>query len=83
MMCGAALREPRTGKRASGAWGTQKWLIGKAHAHVARGRLVPDSAAAKNVLEKMLASAPVHLGGDRFRARPHRKRPAGAKPTPA
>lgn len=49
----------------------------------ARGRLVPDSAAAKNVLEKMLASAPVHLGGDRFRARPHRKRPAGAKPTPA
>src|SRR5215831_16299610 len=26
----------------SGSWGTLKWRIGKAHAHVERGRLVPD-----------------------------------------
>ena len=71
------------GQRASGSWDTQKWLIGKAHAHVVRGRLVPDSVAAKNVLEKMLESPPIHLGGDRFRAKPHRKLPASAKPTPA
>ncbi len=71
------------GQRASGSWDTQKWLIGKAHAHIARGRLVPDSAEAAKLFAKMLGSAPVHLGGDRFRAKPHRKLPASAKPTPA
>lgn len=71
------------GQRASGSWDTQKWLIGKEHAHIARGRLVPDSAEAKKLLAKMLGSAPVHLGGDRFRAKPRQKLPASAKPTPA
>lgn len=71
------------GQRANGSWDTQKWLVGKAHAHVARGRLVPDSAAAANLLAKMLGSAPRHLGGDRFRAKPRQKLPARAKPTPA
>lgn len=71
------------GRRASGAWDTQKWLIGKAHAHIARGRLVPDSAEAAKLLAKMLGSAPRHLGGDRFRAKPRQKIPASEKPTPA
>ena len=71
------------GRRASGAWDTQKWLIGKEHAHIARGRLVPDSAEAATVLAKMLASAPRHLGGDRFRAKPRHKIPASGKPTAA
>ena len=71
------------GQRASGSWDTQKWLIGKTHAHMARGRLVPDSAEAAKLFTKMLGSVPVHLDGDRFRAKPHRKLPASAKPTPA
>jgi hypothetical protein len=71
------------GQRASGSWDTQKWLIGKEHAHVERGRLVPDSAEAEKLLAKMLGSKPRHLGGDRFRAKPRHKLPASAKPTPA
>lgn len=73
--------ERLAGQRASGSWDTQKWLIGKAHAHIERGRLVPDSAEAAKLLAKMLGSAPQHLGGDRFRAKPRRKLPASAKPT--
>lgn len=71
------------GQRASGSWDTQKWLIGKEHAHIARGRLVADSAEAAKLLQKMLGSAPRHLGGDRFRAKPREKLPASAKPTAA
>jgi hypothetical protein len=70
------------GQRPSGSWDTQKWLIGKDQAHVVRGRLVPDTAAARHVLDS-LGSAPVHLGGDRFRAKPRPNIPERAKPTPA
>ncbi|HEY7609342.1 MAG TPA: hypothetical protein VIF14_08935 [Alphaproteobacteria bacterium] len=71
------------GQRASGTWDTQKWLVGKEHAHIERGHLVPDSADAAKLLAKMLGSKPRHLGGDRFRAKPRHKLPASAKPTPA
>jgi hypothetical protein len=79
---GAGGIERVAGRRASGSWDTQKWLIGKHHAHLARGRLVPDTAEARHVLAS-LGSRPVHLGGDRFRARPRPDIPEGAKPTPA
>lgn len=70
------------GKRSSGSWDTQKWLIGKDQAHLAGGHLVADTSAARKVLEN-LGSAPVHVSADRFRARPRRNVPESAKPTPA
>ena len=70
------------GRRANGSWDTQKWLIGKSEAHRHGKQLVADTAAAKKVLGQ-LGSAPRHLGGDRFIAKPRRKIPAAEKPTPA
>lgn len=70
------------GQRASGSWATAKWLIEKTHAHVDGESLVPDSPEAKKVF-KSLGSAPVHVDGDRFRAKPRRDIPEYEKPTPA
>ena len=70
------------GRRASGAWATAKWLIEKTHAHLEDGRLVPDSPEAKKLF-KTLASVPVRVDGDRFRAKPRRNIPENEKPTPA
>ena len=57
------------GKRPSGKWTTQKWLISKRLAHVEQGRLVPDTHDAREILDD-LGSTPVRIRGDRFRARP-------------
>jgi hypothetical protein len=70
------------GRREGGSWDTQKWLIGKAHAHVEDGKLIADTSEAQKVL-KSLGSLPRHLGGDRFRAKPRRDIPESEKPTPA
>ena len=70
------------GQRANGSWDTAKWLIEKTHAHVENGHLVADSLEAEKML-KTLGSAPVHVGGDRFRAKPRRDIPESEKPTPA
>ena len=70
------------GRRANGSWDTQKWLIGKAQAHLEGDRLVADSAAAAKVLAQ-LGSSPRRLGGDRFIAKPRRDIPESEKPTPA
>jgi hypothetical protein len=70
------------GRRASGSWDTAKWLIEKSHAHLEKGRLVPDSAEAKKLFAS-LGSAPVQVSGDRFRAMPRRDIPEDEKPTPA
>jgi hypothetical protein len=67
------------GKRASGSWDTAKWLVEKTDAHVEDGRLV---AEAKKLFAS-LGSAPVHIAGDRFRAKPRRDIPEDEKPTPA
>lgn len=56
------------GQRADGSWATATWLIGKDHAHLANGRLITDSDAADRLLAR-LGSAPVHIAGDRFRAK--------------
>jgi hypothetical protein len=74
--------ERLAGQRANGSWDTQKWLIGKAQAHIDGKQLVADSVAAEKVLAQ-LGSVPRHLGGDRFIAKPRRKIPAAEKPTPA
>lgn len=70
------------GRRANGSWDTQKWLIGKSEAHRVGKQLVADSLTAEKVLGQ-LGSAPRHLGGDRFIAKPRRKIRAAEKPTPA
>jgi hypothetical protein len=56
------------GKKAGGSWVTVKWLIGKEDAHVRGDRLVPDSKDAKNLI-KELGVQPVHISGDRFKAK--------------
>ncbi len=70
------------GKRGSGSWDTQKWLIGKDEAHLEGERLVPDTKEAREVL-KTLGSKPTHVRGDRFKAAPTENVPEKKKPTPA
>jgi hypothetical protein len=70
------------GMRTDGSWETQKWLIEKTHAHLEAGRLVPDTAEAKNLLSS-LGSTPRHLEGDRFSAEPRTDIPESEKPIPA
>jgi hypothetical protein len=70
------------GRRKSGSWDDQKWLISKEHAHVENGKLVPDTEDAREVLEE-LGSKPVHVSGDRFKAKPRPNVPEKDKPTPA
>ena len=74
--------ERLAGQRANGSWDTQKWLVGKSEAHIDGRKLVADSLAAEKVLGQ-LGSAPRHLGGDRFVAKPRRNIPEAEKPTPA
>jgi hypothetical protein len=70
------------GKRPGGGWSTVKWLVSKEDAHVEDGKLVGDTQDAKDLL-KRLRSKPVHIRGDRFKARPRRNVPERAKPTAA
>lgn len=70
------------GQRASGGWDTAKWLVEKSHAHKENNRLVADSKEAKKLFAS-LGSEPVHVEGDRFRAKPRRDIPEDEKPTPA
>jgi hypothetical protein len=70
------------GKRQSGSWGTAKWLISKQDAHIEGGKLVPDTAEARDVLAK-LGSEPRHVKGDVFEAKPRPNVPEREKPTPA
>lgn len=69
------------GKRSSGYWATVKWLIGKEDAHIQDQKLIPDTKAAKNVIEQ-LGSQPVRLIGDRFRAKPKPNVSETIRPTP-
>jgi len=70
------------GKRNSGSWGTQAWLISKEDAHVEGSKLVPDTRGARDVLAG-LGSEPRQLKGDVFEAEPRPNVPERAKPTPA
>ncbi|HSL30794.1 MAG TPA: hypothetical protein VK900_16450 [Anaerolineales bacterium] len=70
------------GKRPSGAWATVKWLVSKEDAHVEDGKLFGDSGDAKDLIRR-LRSRPVHIQGDRFKAKPRRNIAENAKPTKA
>jgi len=71
------------GRRSSGSWATQAWLIDKKEAHVAsNGYLIGDSQDVKDVFSK-LRTKPRHLKGDIFEAGPRVNVPERLKPTPA
>lgn len=70
------------GRRSSGSWSTQKWLIHKDDAHVENGRLVADASGARKVLQR-LGSLARHARADHFKAKPRPTVPERAKPTPA
>jgi hypothetical protein len=70
------------GKRQSGSWDTQAWLISKDAAHISHGKLIPDTSGVKEVLEK-LGSTPRHVEGDIFKAKPRPNVPEREKPTAA
>ena len=68
------------GQRSSGYWSTVKWMIDKSDAHVQDNKLVPDTPAARNVMEQ-LGSEPVRMLGDWFKARPRPSFHTERKPT--
>jgi hypothetical protein len=74
--------ERLAGKRQSGSWDTQAWLVNKRDAHVEGGKLIPDSAEARAMFAK-LGSEPRHVKGDVFEAKDRPNVPEAEKPTPA
>ena len=69
------------GKRRSGSWDDQTWLISKSDAHVEGGLLVADTASVAAVLDQI---GPAHHAyADRFEGHPRRNVPEKDKPTPA
>jgi hypothetical protein len=70
------------GKRSSGSWDTQVWLIGKDDAHIEGDMLVADTDDARRVIEA-LGSKPKHVKGDVFEAKDRPNVPESKKPTEA
>ena len=70
------------GKRSSGSWDTQVWLISKDDAHIKGDTLVADTDDARRVIEA-LGSKPQHVKGDVFKAKDRPNVPESKKPTEA
>lgn len=70
------------GKRSSGSWDTQAWLISKDDAHIEGDTLVADNDDARKVIEA-LGSKPKHVKGDVFEAKDRPNVPESKKPTEA
>ncbi len=70
------------GKRASGSWATQAWLVSKQSAHKEGKHLVADTKDVKKLF-KELRSEPIHVKGDIFEAKDRVNVPEKAKPTKA
>ena len=70
------------GKRSSGSWDTQVWLISKNDAHIEGDTLVADTDDARSVIEA-LGSKPKHDKGDIFEAKDSPNIPENKKPTEA
>jgi len=71
-----------TGQRESGSWDTVKWLVSKDYAHRDGDRLIADEPAARNLFVE-LGSAPEHVEGDFYSAKPRPDVPEKNKPTEA
>ncbi len=74
--------ERLAGRRKSGSWDTQAWLIEKNMAKVEKGYLKGTSKDAKKVISQ-LGSKPKHVKGDIFEAKPRKNVPEKDKPTKA
>ncbi|MFH0874025.1 MAG: hypothetical protein V1846_04295 [Candidatus Komeilibacteria bacterium] len=72
--------ERLAGRRSSGSWATQTWLIGKTDATVKNGKLIAKSPAAKKLFAT-LGSVPSWVKGDIFQAKDRRNIPEKDKPT--
>lgn len=70
------------GRRSSGSWDTQKWLISKEDAHVDGDVLVADTEEADQILGQ-LQTQPKLVKGDLFEAKPRKNVPEKDKPTEA
>jgi hypothetical protein len=70
------------GKRSSGSWATEAWLIHKGDAHVEGDTLLGDTDDARKVIAA-LGSVPKHVQGDIFEAKDRPNVPERAKPTEA
>ena len=70
------------GKRSSGSWDTQAWLISKEDAHIESDTIVPDTDDARRLIET-LGSKPTHVEGDVFKAKDRPNVPESKKPTDA
>lgn len=70
------------GKRSSGSWDTQVWLISKNDAHIEGDTLVADTDDARSLIEA-LGSKPKHVKGDIFEAKDRPNIPESEKPTEA
>lgn len=70
------------GKRSSGYWDTQTWLVSKDDAHMLGDQLIPDTRDARHLFET-LGSQPMHQKGDVFTAKDRPNIPERAKPTEA
>jgi hypothetical protein len=69
------------GKRSSGSWADQGWLISKMDGHIEHGKLVADTSEPRKILDVV---GPVrHVKGDIFQGHPRRIVPERKKPTPA
>lgn len=74
--------ERLAGKRSSGSWDTQAWLVAKEDAHVERERLVIDNPQARTVL-KQIPGPITRVKGDVFKAPVRKNVPESEKPTRA
>ena len=70
-----------SGKRASGSWADQAWLISKGDAHVEGGRLVGDTAEVRKLLRTIGPAK--RMKADVFQGHPRKNIPERDKPTPA
>lgn len=70
------------GKRSSGSWDTQVWLISKDDAHLEGEALIADTDDARKVIEA-LGTKPKHVKGDTFEAKDRPNVPENNKPTEA
>ena len=70
------------GKRSSGSWDTQVWLISKDDAHIEGDTLVADTDDAREVIQA-LGSKPKHVEGDIFEAKDKPNVPESKEPTEA
>ena len=69
------------GKKSSGSWDDQTWLISKSIAHLEGDTLVADSSDAREILD--MIGPVIHLKGDIFQVHPRKNIPESEKPTKA